>query len=649
MIATMTSLTPETLWSIPRVGSPLVVGDGRLLVPVTTHGEGETSTTLWRIDPHSGEKRRFASGAISGFAVSRDQSAIAYLEKVEDHRQIQVQPLDGGEARRVTDLPLGAIGVRWAPDGSLAALAVLRRDRPTLEGTASYQPENDKVSARTTEDATYRYWDMWLEHVYHPVRIEPDSGHVTDLTPGATRFWAWPNTNETIDELDISPDGSLVAFVADDSSPPHRRLCWSLFLMDADGSNLQRLDRGRDGHSSRPRFTPDGTAVVYGYQAEPDFYACQTQLIRRDLADGTEERLVPGWELSPRGWVFDDQARLLALAEDAGRCRLFRIPGGQGSVEPLTDQGWVSSPTVAPDGTIYVVFQSLSSPPEIHRLGAGQSASDKTEAVTDFTAQALNEIELGGVRELVMEGADRDPIQMWLIDPPGADPEQALPLVHMIHGGPHGVFGDTWHWRWNAQSIAAAGYRIAHVNFHGSTGWGEDFTRSIHAAWGDLPFRDIEAATDHLIGAGLADQNRVAVTGGSYGGYLTAWITSQTDRYACAIAHAAVTNLPGMYASDLTFGRRRAYGAEVWEDLDTVQRWSPAAHADGYSTPTLVIHGHRDERVPLTQGLELYGILVAKGVPARLVAYPDENHWILSRANSIHWYGEFLAWLERWL
>ncbi|MGA7270055.1 MAG: S9 family peptidase [Acidimicrobiia bacterium] len=646
----MTSLTPETLWSIPRLGPPLALEDGRLLVPVTTHDEGTPSTTLWRIEPDGGERRRFASGRISGFALSPDGRTVAYLEKLNDHRQVQVQPLDGGEARGVADLPLGAIGVRWTPDGDLLALATLRQDRPTLEETSSHEPEDNPVSARVTEDATYRYWDMWLEHVYHPVRMEVDSGRITDLTPGATRFWAWPNTNETIDEIDISPDGSLVAFVADDSAPPHRQLCWSLFLMDADGSNLRRLDGGREGHSSRPRFSSDGTAIIYGYQPEPDFYACQTRLIRHDLATGSEERLVPDWNLSPHGWILDDKGRLVALAEDAGRSKLYRIPEGAGLPEALTEHGWVTSPTVAPDGTMYVLAQSLSSPPEVHRVApSSDPASGGTRAITDFTTEAMGEVELGRVREVMIEGADGDPIQMWVIDPPGVEPDQSQALVHMIHGGPHGVFGDTWHWRWNAQAIAAGGYRVAHVNFHGSTGWGEDFTRSIHGAWGDLPFRDIEAATDHLVGAGLADEDRIAVTGGSYGGYLTAWITSQSDRYACAIAHAAVTNFGGMYASDLTFGRRRSYGAEVWEDLEAVQRWSPAAHAAGYSTPTLVVHGHLDQRVPLTQGLELYGILVGKGVPARLVAYPDENHWILSRANSIHWYGEFLAWLDRWL
>jgi dipeptidyl aminopeptidase/acylaminoacyl peptidase len=187
------------------------------------------------------------------------------------------------------------------------------------------------------------------------------------------------------------------------------------------------------------------------------------------------------------------------------------------------------------------------------------------------------------------------------------------------------------------------------VNFHGSTGFGSTFTSSIQGSWGDLPYRDIEATTDHLIGAGLVAEDRMAVAGGSYGGYLAAFITAQTNRYACAVVHAGVTNLGGMYASDITSGRALAYGAEVFEDRSRVDRYSPSSHAAGYATPTLVVHGERDFRVPVTQGLELYGVLKAKGVPARLVYYPGENHWILSPQASLHWYQEVFSWLNLYL
>ena len=647
----MTLLTAERLWAIPRVGDPQALPDRRLLVPVTTYDTetDESTTTLWRLDPATSDARSFAAGSISGLSVAPDGSAVAFLRKDGAHRHIHVQPLDGGEARQIGNLPLGAVGVKWTPTGSLIALATLYRQEPTLEGTAGHTL-NPRLSARATEDAVYRYWDTWLEHVYHPVLIDLPTGDLIDLTPDATRFWSFPNVEDPISDIDVSPDGSLVAFTADDSAPPHRQLSWSLFLVNADGSDLRRLDEGREGNSHRPRFTRNGSGIVYGYQAEPDFYASHVQLLRHDLATGEEAELAGGWDRSAQGWTLDGQGRLLLLAEDRGRSRLWRLASVSDEVEPLTDDGWVTAPTVAADGTVYVLSQSLSAPPEVFRLGAPDDAGiHDLDRVTHFTAEATEDIEIGTVRELTVAGADQQPIQAWIIDPPEADPQEARSLVHMIHGGPHGVFGDQWHWRWNGQVVAAAGHRVAHVNFHGSTGWGNDFAASIHGAWGDKPFRDMEAATDHLIGLGLVDEERMAVAGGSYGGYMVAWITSQTDRYAAAVAHAAVTNLGGMYASDVTFGRQRAYGGEIWEDRARIERWSPSAHAAGYTTPTLVIHGQRDERVPLTQGLELYGVLVAKGVPARLVAFPDENHWILSRTNSIFWYDEVLGWLDRWL
>lgn len=645
----MTGLSAEQLWAIPRVGGPHALADGRLLVPVTTYDQAtdEPTTTLWRVDP-GGPPVPFAAGRISGFRVSPDSSAVAYLRKTNGHNQVYVQALDGGEGRQVGDLPLGAVGVKWTPAGQLIVLATLWMDHPTLEDTASHEPD-DRLTARVTERGVHRYWDTWLEHVYHPTLLDPSTGAVTDLTPGSTRLWAFPNTGDPIADLDVSPDGTMVAFTADDSEPPHLHLASALFLMNIDGSDLRRLDPDQPGNCHRPRFTFNGAGIVYGYQAEPDSYAAHMQLLRYDLATGDQVPLADGWDRSAQEWTFDGEGRLLFTVEDTGRRRLGRISSVAGEVELLTGDGWVSDPTVGADGTVHVLGQSLAAPPEVFRIGAPDpDGSHRLEPVTSFTAEATAGIELGDVRELTVDGADGGSVQVWLVDPPGARADEPLPLVHVIHGGPHGVFGDQWHWRWNAQVLASTGRRVAHVNFHGSTGWGDEFTQSIQGAWGDRPYRDVEAATDHLIGLGVVDETRMAVIGGSYGGYLVAWITSQTDRYQAAVAHAAVTNLAAMYASDVTYGLRRAFGAEPWADRATVDRWSPAAHAGGYSTPTLVIHGHRDERVPLTQGLELYGLLVAKGVPARLVTYPDENHWILSRTNSIHWYGEVAAWLDRW-
>jgi dipeptidyl aminopeptidase/acylaminoacyl peptidase len=225
-------------------------------------------------------------------------------------------------------------------------------------------------------------------------------------------------------------------------------------------------------------------------------------------------------------------------------------------------------------------------------------------------------------------------------------------MVHNIHGGPYGMHADGWNWRWNAQTFAAPGHVIAMVNFHGSSSYGQKFSDSILGDWGGKAAEDILRATDLLVERGIADPARMAISGGSFGGYMVSWLATRTDRFACAIAHAAVFNVMTQCASDITQGIERELGAEPWSlphGHEVIHRWNPAAHTSAYRTPMLILHGAKDYRVPVEQAFEMYGALKAKGVPARLVHYPDENHWILQRQNSIHWYGELLGWLKRYL
>jgi len=268
---------------------------------------------------------------------------------------------------------------------------------------------------------------------------------------------------------------------------------------------------------------------------------------------------------------------------------------------------------------------------------------------TRFNSALMEEIAFGEVREMVFEGAGGDPVQMFVTFPPGFDSKKKWPLVHVIHGGPHGTSGDNFHYSWNPHIFASYGYVVASVNFHGSTSWGQEFAASILGRQADKPFADIERATDLLIEAGIADESRLAVAGGSYGGYMVCWIASQTSRYRCAVNHAGVYDLLAEYASDVTQGRSKAYGGEPWDNLEAIDRNNPARFAKGFTTPMLIIHGERDYRVPHTQALAAYNVYKAKGSEARLLFFPDENHWILKPKNSLLWNREVHDWLRRHL
>jgi dipeptidyl aminopeptidase/acylaminoacyl peptidase len=573
--------------------------------------------------------------------LSPDGRRLAFLRTVDTRPQLHVIPTTGGEAERLTDLPLGVIGVRWFPDSSrLLVIGDVYADGPTLDDTRRKRDElaASKTSARTTTVAVYRYWDRWLTDGRCPHLFVIESGaDPVDLTPTSQRWMRWDNTGDPTDDVDISPDGSEVAACFDVSTSPHRELRWSLFGIDVITRREQEFTPDVSGHVSAPRYSDDGRYLLYGRTIDPHFYADRVRLTRVERSNGSTGELAEGWDRSPSAWTIVGDT-VVAVAEESGRQPLWRIPLAGGDPQRIGDRGTLSGPVGLDDGRVVANFDSISAPPELVMVDESTITH-----LTTFTREALTHVDLPEIEEFHFEGGRGDRVQGWFVRPAGL--EAPAPVVHMIHGGPHGSFGDTWHWRWNTPVFCGGSRAAALVNFHGSTGFGQEFAECIRGEWGELPAADIEAATDHLVMTGLADPDRVAIAGGSYGGYLVAWLISQTDRYRCAIAHSAVTSLPGMYASDITSGREYSYGAEVWDDLGRVNRWSPAAHAAGYRTPTLVIHGERDYRVPVTQGLELYGVLQAKGVDSRLVYYPDENHWILSQANSIHWYGEVEAWL----
>jgi dipeptidyl aminopeptidase/acylaminoacyl peptidase len=653
------TITPEILWTLPRVAAPATAGGGRVVVPVTTYdiAANRGSSQIWLVDG-DGSRKPLTTGEFNASkpAVDPSGSKLAFVASVGEDKvkQIYVSDLDTlagpDSTKALTSFPLGALGGRWLPDGrSLVVLAYVLKGHLDLEATAGElaRRKDAKFVVHTTEDQIFRYWDTWLTtgEVPHLFRVDVETGQQTDLTPSSTRWWSWPNTDDPLDSFAISSDGRHITFVADSSEPPHRRIRRHLYELDLETGHESDLTPEGVVQVHRPRYSPDGNTIAYGFQVVPDYYGDPIKLGLFDRSTAAHVRLAEGWDRSADQWEFDGRGDLLIVAEDSGYSHLFRLTGVEPVLEPIALGGSLTSPVVDGDGTVFLLRHSLHQPPEVVRLGA----EGELVPLTDFAASLLDDISWGAVEDLTFAGADGDPVQMFLIHPSGADSGTPPPLLHLIHGGPHGAFTDGWQWRWHAQSFAARGFLVAMVNFHGSTSFGAEYTSSIQGAWGDKPYRDIEAATDLLVSRGLVDETRMAVAGGSYGGYMVAFITGQTNRYACAVAHAAVTNFGGMYASDITGGRALAYGSEIFEDRTRVERYSPSSHASGYNTPTLVIHGERDYRVPLTQGLELYGVLKAKEVPARLVYYPSENHWILNPQPSLHWYEEVFSWLDVYL
>ncbi len=645
--------TARDLWAIPRVGPPAISPDGAwLVVPVTRYDmeQNEGRTRLWLVPAQGGEPRALTVADVNSSepAFSPDGKRLAFVRKREKEKpQLYVMPLDGGEPEKLTDLPLGVFDPKWLPDGRrIAFVSMLIQGAFSPEATRVKleEREKDKVKAYVTEDRVYRYWDTWLTtgETPHIFLYDLQTQSLTDLTPDSHR---WFDFMEPSGQYDVSPDGEEIAFSANSSSPPHHLVRWAVFTVPTGGGAIRCLTPDHPADDTRPRYSPDGRFLLYGMQKDPFFYADRVRLVRYDRESGLHAVLTEDWDRSATGWEVGREGTIFFTAEDHGRIRLFSLLPAGGEPRRLVEDGAVTGLRLR-DDRLYFLHQGISSPPELATCGTDGA---DLRMLTRFTQPALADVGLGEVREMDFEGADGDRVQMFVVLPPGFDEGRKWPLVQVIHGGPHAISGDQFHFRWNAHLFSAPGYVTVLVNFHGSTSWGQQFAQCIQGRWGDQPLEDVLKATDALVATGWVDESRMAATGGSYGGYMAAWLGAQTNRFKCIVNHAGVYDTLSQYASDVTQGRHKSFGGEPWDGLENIQRWNPACFAGGQVTPMLVIHGERDYRVPVGQGLEMYGVLRAKGIPARLVYFPDENHWVLKPRNSVVWYGEVLGWLERHL
>ena len=456
-------------------------------------------------------------------AFSPDGKRLAFTRKrdAKGKPQLHVLPLDGGEARPLTELPLGAFDPRWLPDGSgivFAAMLIKDTSRPRRPAKEIERREKDPVKAHITEDRVYRFWDTWLTtgEVPHLFLYDVATEKIRDLTPDSTVWFEWM---EPSGHYDVSPDGREIAFAGVSLDEARSLLHSKIYTVPVAGGAITCLTREHPADDVRPRYTPDGAAIVYGMQVDPHFYADRVRVMRYDRATQAHTDICPDWTLSPSHWTFGEDGTLYLEAEEEARVQIYAWKGERAPEAIL--RGGTSAGVGTRAGKLFWIQQDLSTPPEIYTAARDGSGPTK---VTRFTDPVTSQFGLGEVLEMQFEGAYGEPVQMFVVLPPDYQEGKQYPLVQVIHGGPHAISADGFHFRWNAHLFSAPGYISALVNFQGSTSWGQDFAERITGGWGDRPYLDVMKSTDALIATGMVDATRMAAAGGSYGGYMAAWI-----------------------------------------------------------------------------------------------------------------------------
>ena len=664
VLAAMTTpcrpLDADALWTLSRVGSPALSPDGvRVVCSVTTHDleKNAGSTALWLLSTIGGAPRQLTRcGEKDGQAAwspQGDRIAFVGRRRQEGHQdasaQIYVISPNGGEATRVSDFAPGVLNFKWLPDGRHIVFASWVW--PSLKGAEAQHRQHKAWSDRketgyATSEAFYRHWDHNIpqDRVQHLLMLDIASGRVTDLFEGTS--FELERSCDSNGAYDVHPDGTRIAFAHDPAPVQRLGNRSAITVLKLRGRLFGALADDKAWDFNMPRYSPDGRRLAMSAAHVGKHHTALHQLAVADLASGQRRLQGKGWDYSldgPLRWSGDGGA-IYFTAEDRGRGPLWRHDLATGRFEVVRPGGTVQGFDVG-DGVLVVAEDSALHPVRVHALREGAPP----RRLEHFNDELLRDVSLGEVREVRFKGAQGDEVQMWLTFPPGFDAKRKHAVTHVIHGGPFAAAGDNFGWRWNTHVLAGAGQVIAQVNFHGSSGFGWAFRHSLIGRQGELELQDIEAATDWLLRQPWVDPERICATGGSYGGFLVAWMNGHVEagRYRAYICHAGVFDRVSTFSADSYPVRPKDLAATYWTDMPKVLAQSPHASAAHMDTPTLVIHGALDYRVPDCNGLAYYNMLKARGVDARLLWFPDENHWVLKPRNSVLWYTEFQAWLAR--
>ncbi len=643
----------ERSWEIQRVGAPTIAPDGSFAICAVTRydvaaDKGLADLWLWPTDGAEPRMLTTHSASESSPLISPDGASVAFVAQRDDDKapQLYVLPLTGGEARRVTNVPTGVAQPKWFPDGTkLAFLSRVWGDLAKFEdqGKRLKEREDAKCKAQVWDAAPVTAWDTFVDdRQLHLFSVAIAGGEPEAITLGTGLELSRRAVPLEGPLYDIASDGLEVAFSAD-SDPAVNFTNMDLFTLELgskDAKNLTAANRAGDGVVG---YSPDGKWLAYTRQSIVGFYGDTRKLVLVDRASGTERAVAIDWDRSADGLVWaPDSKRLYGAIDDAGTVRAYDIPI-DGQPRAVTKDASFGALAVSDKGTLVALRQTFVEPPTLVKLDATSGAATKLSKVND---ELLAKTDLGTFESVTYPGAQGEPIQMWVNYPPGFDKAKKYPLFVLIHGGPHNGITNGMSFRWNAQVFGSWGLVTGWPNFHGSSGFGQAFTDSINPQQDELPYEDVIRAAKWFQEKPWIDGDRMAAGGGSYGGYLSTILLGRPHPFRALVAHAAVYNWYTQMGADYSSELRRHGGFWTPEQQKVFEKGSPHFGAANFKTPTLVLHGQKDQRVPVNHGIELYHALLQRGVPTRFVYFPDENHWVLKAQNSLLWYREVKRWLD---
>jgi dipeptidyl aminopeptidase/acylaminoacyl peptidase len=655
-------ITFEGFASAKIVSDPQLSPDGQWLlygVRSTDLAANKRTTRTWLAPVSGGAARQFPDDKTIATEArwAPDGRAIAYVSG----GQLWIAPVSGAGAKQLTSLTGGASGPVWAPtDDRIAFASAVSPDcRDDACNAAREKAKSDsKVKAHIADDLLFRHWNAYDDGTRsHLFVVKPDGSDLRDLIPGA-RYDVPPGPFGGSEGYTFSPDGRFVAYTAKDQGAAN---AWStdinVYSVSVTSGTSRVTTADNKGADQNPVISPDGRMMFYASQSRAGFEADKWRLMGAEVGGMGARELLPKWDRNADGYVAaPDGKTLLVMAGDQGHDRWFRVTldakGNASAPQPVITEHNNTQLTIAKNGTVAWIRESASAPAEVWIGTLDASGISSQRAFTHENDTLLAQFTLPPLEDFWFTSANGVKVHGWVMKPPQFQAGKKFPVLLLIHGGPQGAWLDAWSTRWNYQMFATGGYGLVIINPTGSTGYGQKLTDGVSKDWGGTVYVDLMKGLDAALKANpWMDSTRMAAAGGSYGGYMVNWIAGHTNRFKALVSHAGPFNLENMYAAteELWFAEWE-YGGPFWNPTamaEQYRKFSPHLYAKNFKTPTLVINGELDYRVPYTEGLSMFTSLRRQGVEARILVFPDEGHWILKPQNSQLWYKEFHAWIGK--
>ncbi|HXR19490.1 MAG TPA: S9 family peptidase [Steroidobacteraceae bacterium] len=665
----------DDLIALDRVADPRLSPDGRSVayqLLETDLAANRTIGSIWLAPVPDASvasseahiARRLTAPGVSSFAPRwrGDGKLLFFLSTRSGNSQVWRLDLAGGEAQAVTHGPLEVGSFMLAPDGKHIVVAMnVFPDCDSLDCTKRRLEERatQKDNGRLFERLFVRHWDSWANGTRSQLfayALDEQGiawGAPVSLTQGIDAdVPSKPFGDDS--EWSFTPDSRALIFttrIAGSNEP------WStnfdLYRVDIDGATLPRnLTAANPAWDAGPAVSPDGRTLAYRAMKRPGFEADRFGIMLKDLSSGATRELLPNWDRSSALLRWSGDGRLLyTVADEDGQRRLFMIDVERARIVPLTDQGTVRGFDVGHAGVVYAL-DSLGAVTQLFHIDV---RSGRSVQFTHHNQERLAGVALGDYQPFSFRGWNGDIVHGYVVKPVGYQPGRKYPVLLLIHGGPENSLANEFHYRWNAQAYAGAGYAVVLIDFHGSLGYGQAFTDAVRGHWGDRPLEDLQKGWSYALSAfPYLDGSRACALGGSFGGYMTNWIEGNWRLDAAAPWRCLVTH-EGVFDSRMMYYSSDELWFEEWEHEGTAfaqpqnfERFNPVDHVADWSVPMLVIHGGQDFRVPLEQGVATFTALQRRGIPSEFLYFPDENHWLLKPQHAQRWFRAVQEWLAKW-